>query len=202
MTAKRYVDVFELYNRFVSGERMTEETWDYHLIPEAAKSMKERYDIKFDSNKIIPEDQDLIDRLFLAGVDMLITCGLYNVDTGTRMQLTEDELYEGLKMAPCKIVLGEGKDSVTCDIRSGNPINRPVIIGGPTGSPVSEDIYMPIIESYARESTVDGVVTGILRTVKGISAAKNTPWEIRAALTELGYTHRALYNSGRPGMAI
>jgi len=143
-----------------------------------------------------------VDRLFLAGTDMLITCGLYNTDTGTRMLLTEDELYEGLKMAPSRIFLGEGKDSVKCEGRSGNPINRPIVIGGPTGSPVSEDMYMSIIESYARESTVDGIVTGILRTVKGISAAKNTPWEIRATLTELGFTHRALYNAGRPGMVI
>lgn len=202
MTAKRYVDVFELYNRFASGERMNEETWDFHLIPETAKSMKERYEIKFDDSKIIPEDQDLVDRLFLAGVDMLVTCGLYNTDMGTRMQITEDELYEGLKMAPSKIVLGDGKDAVTCKGRTGNPMNRPVIIGGPTGSPVSEDLYMPLLESYARESTVDGVVTGILRTVKGVTAVKDTPWEIRATLTELGYTHRALYNSGRPGMAI
>lgn len=181
---------------------MEEEEWDNVLIPETVRTMKERYDIKFDSKLVIPEDQDLVDRLFLAGVDLLITCGLYNTDTRTRMTITEDELYEGLKMAPSKLVLGEGKEAITCVGRSGNPLNRPVIIGGPTGAPILEEMYMPIMESYAREPSVDGVVTGILRTVKGTAATKDTPWEIRATLTELGFTHRALYNAGRPGMAI
>ena len=201
MTAKRYVDVFELYDRFVAGESMREETWDYRIIPETAEMMRERYEINF-GRKIIPEDQDLSDRLFLAGVDMLLTCGIFNKDTGTRMMLTEDELYEGLKMARKRLIFGEGKDSVVCSERRGNPMNRPVIEGGPTGAPISEELYIPVIESYARESMVDTIVTGVLKSIKGEPVVKNTPVEIRASLSELGLTRKALYNAGRPGMPI
>jgi methylamine--corrinoid protein Co-methyltransferase len=201
MTAKRYIDVFEAYNRFESGTRISEEAWDYRIIPNTAQIMKKRYKIDFGS-KIIPEDQDLVDRLFVAGVDMLLATGIYNTETGTSMRITEDEIYEGLKMAPKKISLGEGKDAVTCSARRGNVMNKPIIEGGPTGSPISEDIYIPLIESYAQEPTIDTIVSGVLRTVKGQPAVKNSPWEIRATLTELSYTRDALYNAGRPGMAI
>mgnify|MGYP002624238035 CR=1 FL=1 len=201
MTARRYVDVFETYNRFQYGEEIDEKDWNFNRIPHNAAVMKERYDIEFGSN-IIPEDQDLVDRLFVAGVDMLITTGVFNMDTKTYLKITEDEIYEGLKMAPTKLTLGDGKDAVECVARRGNSSNKPIIEGGPTGAPVSEDLYSTIIESYAHEPMVDAIVSGVLDTVKGHPTMKNTPLEIRATLTELSYIHSALNGAGRPGLAI
>ena len=201
MTAPRYVDVFDTYNRFISGDRILEKDWDYYLLPNNASLMKRRYGINFGS-EIIPEDQDMLDRLFVAGIDMLITTGVYNRDTGTRLKLTEDEIYEGLKMAPKKLTLGEGKDAVECTARRGNSMNKPIIEGGPTGAPVSEAIYPTLIESYAQEPMVDTIVTGVLETVKGHPSVKNSPWEVRATMHELTYAHNALIAAGRPGMAI
>ena len=201
VTARRYVDVFETYNRFIEGDTIPEREWDYAIVPNNAALMRKRYDINFGTN-IIPEDQDLVDRLFVAGIDMLLTTGMYNIDTGTRLKVTEDEIYEGLKMAPKTLTLGEGKDTVQCSDRRGNAINKPVIEGGPTGAPVSEDIFMTLVESYVQEPMVDCIVSGVLDTVKGHPAAKNTPWEVRATLAELSYVHNALYEAGRPGMAV
>jgi methylamine--corrinoid protein Co-methyltransferase len=201
LTARRYVDVFETYNRFIDGDSIDEKDWDCYIVPNAVALMKKRYGIKF-GNKIIPEDQEMVDRLFLAGIDLLITTGIYNIDTGTRMKITEDEIYEGLKMAPKKLILGEGKDSVECVARRGNVMTKPIIEGGPTGAPLSEEIYTAVIESYAQEPVVDSIVTGVLNTVKGHTAIKNTPWEVRATLAELSYVHNALYSAGRPGLAV
>jgi len=201
MTAPRYVDVFDTYNRFVSGDRIQEKDWDFYVVPNNASLMKRRYNISFGTD-IIPEDQDLVDRLFVAGIDMLLSTGIYNFDTGTRMKLTEDEIYEGLKMAPKRLMLGEGKDAVECNARRGNSINKPIIEGGPTGAPITEDIYSTVIESYAQEPVVDTIVSGVLNTVKGHPSVKNTPWEIRATLAEMNYVHNALNAAGRPGMAI
>ena len=136
MVARRYVDVFEAYDRFVEGVKMSESDWDYHVIPGNAAMMKERYDINF-GNDIIPDDPDLADRLFLAGVDMLLTTGIYNTDLGRAMMIDEDEIYEGIKMAPKKLTLGHGKDKCKCKARRGNSTRKPVIQGGPTGAPVS-----------------------------------------------------------------
>ena len=98
MTAKRYVDIYEAYDRFYEGKRVREDQWDYSIVPTNASLMKEKYDISFGPD-IIPTDEDLCERLFLAGVDMLLTTGFYNPDLGRVMHITEEELFEGLKMA-------------------------------------------------------------------------------------------------------
>ncbi len=201
MTAKRYVNIFEAYDRFYEGERVREDLWDYTIVPNNATQMKEKYNISFDSD-IIPTDDDLIDRLFLAGVDMLLTTGFYNTDLGRVLHITEEELFEGLKMAPKRLTMGSGKDSVVCEARRGNSRQKPIIQGGPTGAPVSENQFVPMIRSYAQEPVVDTIVSGVLNTVNGHPSIANTPWEIRATMAEIRYVREACLMSQRPGMCI
>ncbi len=201
MTARNYIDVYETYDRFAEGKKVSEKEWDYTIIPRNAQMMKERYEIDF-GRTILPTDQDLVDRLFIAGVDMLITTGIFNPDLGTALSIEEDEIYEGLKMAPKKLKLGRGKDKCSCKARRGNTLRKPVIQGGPTGAPVSEGIFTQMIESYAQEPTVDTIVSGVLNTVDGHPASTNTPWEIKATMAEVRYNREATRRAGRPGMCI
>ena len=201
MTAKRYVDIFEAYDRFLAGERVPEDQWDYVVVPGNATRMKEKYKIRFGKD-IIPTDPDLNERLFLAGVDMLLTTGFYNSDLGRVMRIGEDELFEGLKMAPQSLRLGSGKDERECVARSGIDTRKPVIQGGPTGSPVSEDVFVPLIRSYAQEPVVDSIVSGVLNTVNDHTAASETPWEIRATMAEIREVREACLLAQRPGMCI
>lgn len=201
MVARRYVDVFEAFDRFSTGQRIKESDWDYTIISENAKTMKKRYDLNFDG-KIVPEDQDMVDRLFLAGVDMLLTTGIYNTDLGRSMMIEEDEIYEGLKMAPKHIKLGSGKDECECKARRGNSPAKPIIQGGPTGAPMSESMFEKIIESYAQEPVVDAIVSGVLNTVDDHNVITNSPWEIKATMAEIRYVREATASVGRPGMCI
>lgn len=201
MAARRYVDVFEAYDRFTQGSKVDEKDWDYNIIPAAAALMKNRYELDF-GDKIVPEDPEIADRLFLAGVDMLLETGIYNIDLGRVMHIDEDELYEGIKMAPRKLTLGHGKDKCKCKARVGNSKKRPIIQGGPTGAPMSEDIFISLIQSYAEEPMVDAVVSGVLETVDGHQVLTNSPWEIKATMAEVRYVREAVANAGRPGMAI
>ncbi len=201
MTAKRYVNIFEAYDRFFEGERVREDQWDYIIVPNNATLMKDKYKISFGS-EIIPTDDDLCERLFLAGVDMLLTTGFYNTDLGRVMRISEDELFEGLKMAPTKLILGSGKDQRECQARHRNARRKPIIQGGPTGAPVSEANFVPMISSYAQEPVVDTIVSGVLSTINNHPATTNTPWEIRATMAETRYVREACLMSQRPGMCI
>ena len=201
LVARRYIDVFEAFDRFSLGERIKESDWDYKVIPENAKTMKKRYDLDFDG-KIIPEDQDMVDRLFLAGVDMLLTTGFYNRDLGKSMMIDEDEIYEGLKMAPKSLRLGSGKDECECKARRGNSTSKPIIQGGPTGAPLSDAMFEKIIESYAQEPAIDAIVSGVLNTVDEHYVVTNSPWEIKATIAEIRYVREATASAGRPGMCI
>jgi methylamine---corrinoid protein Co-methyltransferase len=201
MTALRPLDVFEAYSRFNSGKKVREDTWDYVTVPTNALAMKEKYDINFGTN-IIPEDGGLSDRLFQAGLDMLITTGFYNTNLGRILMLDEEEIVEGVKKSPTKLSLGYGKEKLKCKSRHGNSKKRPIIQGGPTGAPVSEEIFPAMMQSYAQEAVVDTLVSGVLNTIGGHPATTNTPWEIRATLAEIRYVKEACTMCGRPGMCI
>lgn len=201
MPTKRALDVFETFKRFNEGVRVKEDSWDYAVVPNNAHLMKEKYNISFDG-KVIPEDRDLCKRLFAAGFDMLVTCGYYNNVLGRVMTVDEDEVLEGIRRAPRRLIFGEGRESVECISRHGNAHRTPIIEAGPTGAPVSEDIFSKMIQSYVQEPLVDTIVSGVMESVCGEAAATNTPMEIRATLAEIRQVREACCMCGRPGMGI
>jgi methylamine--corrinoid protein Co-methyltransferase len=201
MAASRPLDVFEAFNRFNSGKKVREDQWDYVTVPSNALRMKEKYGIQF-GKEIIPTSEDLADRLFQAGMDMLVTNGIYNSGLGKVLNPTEDEILEAIRRAPRKIALGYDNERVVCESRHMGDDRAPVIEAGPTGSPVSESVFTPMIQSYAQEPAVDCIVSGILDTVRGQPVNTNTPLEVRATVEEIRYIRDACAICGRPGLCI
>ncbi len=198
---EKALTVYDAYLRSEKGPRVSESVWDNEVVPDAAIEMKAKYDISFDDD-IIPTDPDLMERLFLAGVDLLTSIGIYNVDTGRVIKVTEDEIRAGLRAAPKEIRLGNHSDMVTLAPRKGNSSKKPIIQGGPTGATVSEDIFIPMFQSYAQEPVVDTLVSGVMATIDGIPATTNTPFEIKATMAEIRGIREACSRVGRPYMAI
>ena len=201
MAATRALTITDVYDRFVKGKKVKAEDWDYKVIPENLTALKQKYNLSFGKD-IIPEDKETKDNLFNAGLEMLVTTGFYCQDLGRVMHVTEEEVWEGIKKTPTKLILGEGKDIARFYPRHGNSPVKPIIQGGPTGAPVSEDIFVSMIKSYAQEPVVDTIVSGVLNTVNNHPATTNTPWEIRATMAEIRYVREACLMSQRPGMCI
>ena len=172
------------------------------IVPENLSALKEKYNIKIDPNTIIPEDKELINNLFQAGLEMLVTTGFYCQDLGRVMKVTEEEVWEGIKKTPTKLILGEGRDIARFYPRKGNSPVKPIIQGGPTGSPISEDVFVKIMQSYAQESVVDDLVNGVMTTIEGKPAKSRTPYEVRATMAELRATKEARIRAGRPGLGV
>jgi len=201
MAALKPISIFEAYDRFLNGKKTREDTWDYVTVPNNAAMIKNKYKLEFGRN-IIPEDNDLKDRLFQAGVDMLVETGFFNPDLGRVMYVTESEVWEGIKKASKSLRLGRGKDEVVCERRRGNSSAKPIIQGGPTGAPVSEEIFVTLMQGYAQEATVDTLVSGVMSTIDGHAPTANTPWEIKATLAEIRAVREGMARAERPGMAI
>ena len=106
----------EVQRRINAGSKVAEVDWDYTIIPGTATAMKEKYGIEF-GDSILPEDLDLADRLFDAGVEMLQAVGIYCMDTGTVMKVTEDEIWDAIECSPKSITVGRGVDAVTVSAR-------------------------------------------------------------------------------------
>jgi methylamine--corrinoid protein Co-methyltransferase len=196
------VSVFDVYERAKSGPEMSEADWDFGVIPKTAKKLKEKYKIKMDKKVIIPEDKTLIDNLFKAGLDMLEECGVYCIDTNRVIKYTRDEILLAIKNAPRHFTFGEDQEAIHVTPRAYNSKTPPVIQGGPTGSPCSEAMFLPIHQSYAQEPIVDTIVNGVLQTVMGKDPVPSSPWEIMAVRSELFQVREAMSRAGRSGMGL
>lgn len=196
------VTVFDVYNRAKSGQEMDENDWDFGVIPKTARKIKEKYGIKIDTTKMIPEDKTLINNLYKAGLEMLEECGVYCIDTGRVIKYTRDEILTAVKNAPRHFTFGEGQEAIHVVPRSFDSKLPPVIQGGPTGSPCSEEHFMAIHQSYAQEPIVDTIVDGVLQTVMGFDPVPDSPWELMAVRSELLQVREAQSRAGRTGMGL
>jgi len=194
--------VFDVYDRAKSGPKMEEKDWDFKVIPQTAAALQKKYNIKMDKKTIIPEDKELMDKLFNAGMDLLIECGIYCIDTGRVIKYTRDEVLHALEAAPDHFTFGEGKEAINVTPRHSSSRKAPVIQGGPTGSPCSEEMFLPIHQSYAQERIVDTIVDGVMQTVMGKDPVPNSPWEIMAVRSEALQVREAQMRAGRAGMGL
>lgn len=204
MVRERRVTPIMAYKRSLSGPKIKEQEWDFKIIPEATKKLVKEYDIKIDRNTIIP-DKDLADRIFEAGVRLLMEVGVYNMTTSRVIKTTEDELKDAIKYTPKEFVIGSGKDSAKVLQRKAGGSNysiKPIIQGGPTGAPCSEKYFLPIHLSYTQEAVVDTIVNGVLSSFLGEDVTPNTPMEIKAVKMEQQLVRLACSMAGRPGMGV
>ncbi len=202
MTLAKRVTVFDIYDRAKTGEKMEESVWDYQVIPQTASKLKKKYNIKMDKSTIIPTDQELIDNLFQAGLEMLVTCGVYCIDTGRVIKYTKEEVLDAISHAPSSVIYGEGNNAVNLACRSYDDKRPPIIQGGPTGAPCSEEHFLNIHQSYAQEPLVDTIVDGVLQTIQGHDPQPGTPWEIAAVKSEAIMVRAAQDRAGRSGMGL
>jgi methylamine--corrinoid protein Co-methyltransferase len=77
-----------------------------------------------------------------------------------------------------------------------------VIYGGPFGIPVTEDIFIPFHEAYAREPLIEIFNMGTLLSTRGRMIRAGSPWEAVAAWQEKELAMEILKRAGRPGMAV
>ena len=202
MAAVRPLTVFDAYDRFMAGEKMTEADWDYKIIPMNAAAMKEKYNIKF-GKEIVPEDKDLMNRLFQAGMEMLVTTGIFNSDLGRVMKVTEEEIRgrhkeDPQELGPWRIPRrgllpsqGRATHQGSLSFKAVRPARR-----------CPEEVFVQVMQSYAQEAVVDTLVNGVMSTIEGHPATTNTPWEIRAMMAELRAVREARIRANRPYMAI
>ncbi len=202
MAIAKKLTVFDVYERAKSGPKVDENDWDFKIIPQTAAKLKEKYGIKMDKKTLIPTDKKLIDNLFQAGLEMLVECGIYCIDTKRVIKYSREEVLEAIKTAPTRAIYGEGKQAVVLTNRSYRDKRPPIIQGGPTGAPCSEEHFLAIHQSYAQEPLVNTIVDGVLQTIKGYDPTPGSPWEIAAVKSEALLVRAAQDRAGRTGMGL
>lgn len=201
MTFSRSLDVYEFYERAKKGEKVTQDDWDLMTIPMKSMELKQKYNLDF-KDEYIPTDKGMMENLFKAGFEMLLECGIFCTDTTRVVKYTEDEIWDAINNVQKEFTLGRDRDAVNVKKRTIGDKRKPIIQGGPTGSPVSEDMFMPLHMSYALEKEVDTIVNGVMMTVRGKSPTPHSPYEILASKSEGRLIKTAAALAGRPSIGI
>ena len=189
MDAKKFL---ELYERGTTGKQISKNEWDMEYIVENVMDMVDKYDLSWDKQVIIPQDDDLLDRLFRASRELILQNGIYNMTTGRIMTLTEEEVDEGIANMKQELVMGEGKDAYTLRPRKIEDTAEPCVWAGNPGAPTPERLYLPILQSVAKEPVVDLLTCGSLIDVDGYPVKSGGPTEVMAVRREMKYLHQAL----------
>ncbi len=196
---QRLVDILQ---RCLAGRVVDEQQFDLEHISKGIQRVVKQYNIRFDRSYLVNQDDGLADRVWLAALDFLAACGIYCLDTGRVVQFSHEEIEAILQAAPQEIRLGAGDDAVQERYRRVGEQRPPLNMGGPIGSPVTEEMFFPVMLSYAQEPLVDVVCPATLRTVGGSDIRTRSPLEILAAWQECEQMMQVLKLAGRPGMAV
>jgi len=199
---QRSVSFWDIMTRIRLGLFCLEKDFDLKMLAPALQEVIKAHDIRYDPESPIPSDESLADDIYQAALDLYLEIGTYVTDARRCIKFDEEYVKNALKFAPAEVVFGEGKDSSTLTPRKIEDKKPPFCMFG-AGSPVSEDIYLSVLQSYAKEPLADTFSGGIgLNTVGGMTISGNTPSEIYAAVLNAILTRQAAIKVGKPKKGI
>ena len=194
--------LMDIIQRCLTGPIVDEQQFDSEHVTQGIRRVLKQYEIHDDRSHVVNLDDGLADRVWAAALDFLTECGIFCLDTGRVIRFSRDEIEQILSEAPQEVQLGSGVDAVLEHYRLIGDKRPPLNMGGPIGSPVSEELFLPVMQSYVQEPNVDVVCPATLRTVHGVDIRTRSPLEIMAAWEECDLMMHVLQRAGRPGMAI
>lgn len=192
----------EVLHRAESGPIIEEKEFERRLVAPTIKRLADHYDIAFDDRTLVPSDDDLADRVFQAGLDFAAEVGLFCQSTSRRMVFSREELEQGLRFCAPEVTMGAGNDAVVCRARQPEDDTRVTVIGGAYGVPFPEELFVPVMLSFAKEPVVDVIENATLETVYGHPIKAGSPWEIVGGWREAELSFEVIKRAGRPGMCI
>jgi len=194
--------LLEILNKAETGPIIDEKEFEAKLITQTISKLIKKYEIKFDKSVLVPADDELADRIFQAGLEFAVEVGMFCQDTNRRILWTEKEYLRGLESCSGKAIMGMGNDTVEISARVPESKSMPTFVGGPFGVPVPEDMFVPIMLSYAQEPLIDVIENPTIEKVYGYPVKADSPWEVVGGWREAELAFETINRAGRPGMPI
>ena len=195
-----FLDVIE---KALTGKPCSERDYDLKIFSTKLREVVKEYDIRYDPENLVPSDNSLADDIFKAAFDFYCEVGTYCKDTERIIKFNESEIKDGLRNAPSKIVFGEGVDAGALVPRKPEDRTPPWRFVGAGGVAVSsEDVFMGLVENYAKIPLANSITTPTLTRVNGIRIRPYSPLEILGAIRTIVLGREAIRRAGRPGLPI
>ncbi len=197
------VSFLEICRRATTGPIVAPDDYDMaRFVPSLRKAIKAHGLEAPPKGVVVPWDDDLADRIFLAAKDFLVEAGAYCPDTNRVIVFTREELDESIHFAAKECALGEGKERGFMRPRRPEDPQIPWChVGG--GIPVSSDeIASAVVEGYARIPHADSMSIPALTQLRGMPVQAGAPSEIFASIESVRMGRASMRRAGRPGLPI
>jgi methylamine--corrinoid protein Co-methyltransferase len=195
------VQILDVMQKALEGKPMSEN--DYQLrrfAPKVAEKVRE-YEIRYDPENPVPSDDSMADDLFQAGLELLADVGAYCISSGRVISYTEQEIKEGLRNAPSKLHMGEGRDRKKFVPRKPEDKTPPWCLLGAGGGPVSSDSsFATLMEGYAEIPETNAITTPAITRVGGMRVRPASPLELLAAQRNAVLARESCNRVGRQGI--
>ncbi len=194
------VQLIEVLDRAHTGTVCELKEWDMKIISEKTREKLKEYGLEGTCNPQNPinTDDGLADRFWQAGFDLAVDVGMLCLNTKRIIKFTEEEIKQIIRNAPSEITLGRENDKIT--LRTRKPEDRELPRFRSGFGPVTEDIYIPIMQGMAQYRIIDIVNPLSLTTIFGRELKTSTPYETLAGHREAVLVKEAVKKAGRPGV--
>jgi len=192
----------EVVERALTGPICTERDFDLGILVPNLRKVIEKYGIKYDPQNPVPNDDDLADRVWEAGMEFLVETGVYCLDTERRIIFSREEIEGALESCPRKVVFGEGKDAREMPRRLPEDATPPWCSGSGAGPVSTEWNLINIVKTYAEDPLSDGITAPCLTNLDGRDLVAGSPRGVEGAIRTVLLVREALRRAGRPGMPV
>lgn len=203
MNQEKQVNFEEIARRAETGLLMESNDFLIQRISVNVAQLKKKWDIKWDGKTLINLDDELADRCWAAGKELLLSAGVYSSNSRRIIEFTPGEVEYLLKSLPGKITMGEGKDVVSIYHRNIEDQRIPFVFGGPFNADVDEGMFLKLNQAFAQEKIIDSLFwPGYLKELNGVLIRPESALSIRASMLYGQWAREATRRAGRPGMPI
>lgn len=188
----------EVLRRAESGPICLEKDFDSRILRLKLQEVIKEFDIKYNPDILIPNDNSLVDAVFNAALDLYLETGTLCLSTHRQIKFEEVEIKNALRNAPTRIIFGEGNDErVMAPRRVEDQVSPLCLTSG--GCEISEDIYIQVVQSYAQNPLADTISGGCpLHTIFGMAPKAGSPVEVLASIYNVIYSKEGAKRAGRP----
>lgn len=198
------IPFIEVLDRAHNGPICEPKEWDVKLIPGKVREKLKEHGLQntCDRENPINTDDGLADEFWKAGFELAIELGMLCLDTKRVIKFNEDELKDVISEAPTELTLGKGEDRVTVKKRVPEDRAIPGTCFAAMGIQVSNDIFVPLVQSIAQYRVIDWLSFSIPENIYGREIRAGTPYETLAGKIELMMLREAMRRAGRPNMPL
>ena len=197
------IDFFEVIKRALNGPYYSEQDFNIKLLVPKVREVVKEYGIRYDPETPVPDDDQLADDVFQAGLALCEEVGCYCKDTSRVIRFSREEILEALRDAPVNPTFGEGRDRKAMIARRPESAESPYCYLGSGGGVVSsEEVFARLVEGYGRNPLTDSVTCPTLTKINGMDVVAGSPLELLACIRSVELARAALRRAQRPGLPI